>query len=165
MKILAALSIAVAATGLAQAQPAPAGVDPVTGKTPNPSYVIQPHAETARALLCLLGNDPEAPCRDAFYGPARLAATRFMQWSLYDRNLKLGRLVSVEYDHTQLPNSFSTMYLNSRISDVYSVNFERQKTTLYLARPDPDGKIHNWLRRNGAPDDEKGEMIGLTHIR
>jgi hypothetical protein len=113
------------------------------------------HAQSAAALQCLLEHKHEE-CAEKFVGSARRPASFWLWWNAR-KDFDLGALQSSDYAGTQAVNAYVTRHLKGRVPDVYDVKFRNQRKTFYIARPEPDGKIHYLWVRNGAPDDEKME--------
>lgn len=145
MKALAALSAAVAVSGLSS--PAPAQ-----------TRVITEHAATASALGCLLD---QQQCRQSFARIAGLAPTPSLGHNPA-RDSALGALVSWEYVGTQ-PANANTKFLNGRTADVYEVKFRHGVKTFYLVPPGPDGNIRYMHIRNGGPNDERLDLNAFNN--
>ena len=114
--------------------------------------VMQPHAETAAALQCLLDHAHDS-CKQKFIGNATLPA-RFWLWWTPAKDIELGPLVSSQYAGTQAATAYTTKFLEGRTADVYDVRFAHHRRTFYIVPPGPDGDIQYMRVRDGAPDDE-----------
>jgi len=140
MKLFAAAGIAVIALAPAAAAQ---------------TRIMQPHAETAAVLGCLLAHGNG--CRHDFVARAGVTATGWLIWDA-TKDFELGALQSWKYVGTEPANAYTTRFLNGRTADIYDVRFERRKLTFYIVPPGPDGNVRYMMIRRGAPDDETADL-------